>query len=321
MIVMGRAHVLGQQTVQKLGDPYHLAFVTTGKRDAKSTRIEDYNAFVNEQAATQPITTLAEFGVQYFAVGSTPTVDAKDNINLQGDLFLLDGTFVADDSADLWDGVLNAPINLTQDLTIPPPTAGNDFVWTGASFNGFVSPGSPLGDPSPVFGVARRRNFSWVQADALGASVELRMYAVSEPLIYGDCNLDGTLSINDADCTSDADLDELLFALGTVRGDVGGDLGVDFADFLVFSANFGKPGAYTDGNFDTIGDVDFADFLIISRNFGKKAQAAVTVPEMSAFPWAAVLVMVTATRIERRRHGQPEKRCFARSRSKMNIFR
>jgi hypothetical protein len=44
---------------------------------------------------------------------------------------------------------------------------------------------------------------------------------------------------------------------------------VDFADFLLVAANFGKnPTGWSQGNFDIDQQVAFADFLVIASNFG-----------------------------------------------------
>ena len=54
-----------------------------------------------------------------------------------------------------------------------------------------------------------------------------------------------------------------------VPGDADGNGVVDFADFLILSANFGRTdGSYADGDFDEDGSVGFSDFLILSGNFG-----------------------------------------------------
>ena len=54
-----------------------------------------------------------------------------------------------------------------------------------------------------------------------------------------------------------------------VLGDANGDQKVNFADFLILSANFGKQvdAVLADGDFDSDGAVTFADFLILSQNF------------------------------------------------------
>ena len=68
--------------------------------------------------------------------------------------------------------------------------------------------------------------------------------------------------------------------LDTTNGDINGDGMVEFADFLVLSANFGRDDnvLHTDGDIDCDGTVAFADFLILSTNFGT-AVGAESVPE------------------------------------------
>jgi hypothetical protein len=74
------------------------------------------------------------------------------------------------------------------------------------------------------------------------------------------------------------------------NGDVNGDGNVDFADFLVLSANFGTtvtepPPGHEQGDLDCDGMVGFPDFLILSANFGTTGgaagEAASSVPEPS----------------------------------------
>jgi hypothetical protein len=64
------------------GDQYRLVFVTDGTRDAQSTDIADYNAFVTAQANQS--TELQALGVDWFVIGSTSTVSARDNTGTDG---------------------------------------------------------------------------------------------------------------------------------------------------------------------------------------------------------------------------------------------
>ena len=53
-------------------------------------------------------------------------------------------------------------------------------------------------------------------------------------------------------------------------GDADRDGRVDFADFVLLSANYGSVDAvWADGDFDNDGEVGFTDFLILSDSFGK----------------------------------------------------
>ncbi|MCB1211118.1 MAG: choice-of-anchor D domain-containing protein, partial [Verrucomicrobiales bacterium] len=60
-----------------VGSVYRLIFVTTGARDATSTDINVYNAFVTDQANAAPA--LAALGTTWKAIASTATVYARDN--------------------------------------------------------------------------------------------------------------------------------------------------------------------------------------------------------------------------------------------------
>jgi len=84
-----------------LGDPYHLIYVTSAMRDATSTDIADYNAFVQADASAAGMGT--SVGVSWYVMGSTATVDAKDNAVITGPVFgIYDSKYVAQDAADLW---------------------------------------------------------------------------------------------------------------------------------------------------------------------------------------------------------------------------
>jgi hypothetical protein len=80
------------------GDKYRLAFVTSTTRDATSSDIADYNAFVTAVANTVPA--LTELGTTWTAIGSTAAVDARDNTNTNPGnaegvpIYLLDGTLL-----------------------------------------------------------------------------------------------------------------------------------------------------------------------------------------------------------------------------------
>ena len=66
------------------GDMYYLAFVTDGTRNGKSSLITDYNQFVRDEAARSGAIT-ETYGIDWFAIGSTQAVDARDNAFVDGD--------------------------------------------------------------------------------------------------------------------------------------------------------------------------------------------------------------------------------------------
>jgi hypothetical protein len=77
-----------------------------------------------------------------------------------------------------------------------------------------------------------------------------------------------------------------LFTL-TWSGDTDLDLDVDFSDFLVLAANYGKVDTvWAQANFDLKGGVDFGDFLLLARNYGIRSgsDTAASVVAASAIP-------------------------------------
>jgi hypothetical protein len=112
------------------------------------------------------------------------------------------------------------------------------------------------------------------------------------PTRIGDLNGDNVIDVSDADLLSAAilaqstdeifdlnndnaiDIADQTFLveelLGTLPGDINLDGHINFSDFLVLSARFGKQAAvWSDGDFDLNAIVDFADFLALSANFGR----------------------------------------------------
>ena len=109
-----------------------------------------------------------------------------------------------------------------------------------------------------------------------------------------DINLDGSVNSHDLDALHAAiqdasgdlhfdvdgdgnvnqqDVDVLLAQLGTLRGDANLDGDVNFADFLLLSANFGRTEAsWEQGDANGDRQVNFADFLLLSSNFGRTRQ-------------------------------------------------
>ncbi len=128
------------------GDQYRLVFVTDGTRDATSTNINDYNTFVtNEVTGSALATQLTTAGftpsaITWKAIGSTDSVAARDNTGTNPSstgvsIYLIDGTPVANNNTDLWDGSILRPINVTQSGATTPTAV----VWTGSNASGMVA--------------------------------------------------------------------------------------------------------------------------------------------------------------------------------------
>ena len=117
------------------GDHFRIIFVTSGSTTATSSDIGYYNDFVNSQAGGA---TYDGQVIQWYAIGSTATVDAFTNTNSASSsaVYMADGTEVASStlysSGGLWSSELLA--QPTEGIDGTKFTSG--VVWTGASGNG-----------------------------------------------------------------------------------------------------------------------------------------------------------------------------------------
>lgn len=169
------------------GDEYRLAFVTSDTRNGGSTGIGSYNSFVTGVANTQ--LALASLGTSWKAIASTETVDARDNTgtNPEGDgvgvpIFLLNGTLLANDNLDFWDGSVLVPLNIDEGGAV----IQRSFVFTGTNSSGVgrgllalgAGVGSDVGIGNTAFADTR-----WVQSADYPWFLDRPMYAVSDVLV------------------------------------------------------------------------------------------------------------------------------------------
>ena len=160
------------------GDSYHLVFITDGTHDATSGVVTTYNNFVNAQAALNAPLTGTNVGVQYRAIVSTTAIDALSNAPVSAPVFNLNGDKIADNSADMWDGTIDNPIDYNQYVaTIFPPD-----IWTGTQTNGQQFIGNELGTTNPRTGRADLANGTWISETTSGATLQSRIYALSPQL-------------------------------------------------------------------------------------------------------------------------------------------
>jgi hypothetical protein len=129
------------------GDQYRLAFVTSTTTTASSD-ISSGNTFVTNVANGVP--ELAALGTTWKAIGSTGSIDARDNTGTNPSstgvpIFRMDGARVANNNADLWDGFI---INLVQ--TTETGSIRSALVFTGTASNGTRFVGSTLSGGSKV---------------------------------------------------------------------------------------------------------------------------------------------------------------------------
>jgi hypothetical protein len=171
------------------GDQYRLAFVTGSASTAISTNINDYNTFVTTVANTQMA--LSSLGTTWTAIGSTSSVDARDNtgtnpIGTGVPIFLLDGVSkIADDNADLWDGTIDHFLNVTE---AGNTLGGGVVIWTGTFTDGTKAPGPnirELGADVVAGGVSDSATSGWIIGGGFDKNSPNPLYAISGVLIVG----------------------------------------------------------------------------------------------------------------------------------------
>jgi len=161
------------------GDMYQLAFVTSTTRDAQSRDIAAYNQHVQNAADNAGIgsgSTLFGFDVTWTAIASTPSVDARDNARVEGEVYNLGGLKVADSFEDMWDGILDATI-----IQNEKGETHKANVWTGSHSNGvrFL----PLGASKTTYGSNDDLNFiQWIEIESIRSDVNQNLYGLSQKL-------------------------------------------------------------------------------------------------------------------------------------------
>ena len=170
------------------GDTYQLVFVTSTFTDATQSGIGYYNDFVQAAADAAGIGlggTLGTSGnVSWTAIGSTATVNARDNAVVAGQVFNLAAEVVATSFLDMWDGTLQNAIAYNE---FGVGADGNNQVYTGSFADGTSQLGCLGCLSSGVRVRAGRRTDAtsgWMDFINPVPGTELRIYALSEVLDY-----------------------------------------------------------------------------------------------------------------------------------------
>ena len=143
-----------------IGGAFRLLFVTSGQRNATSSDIADYNAFV-QAAAAAGHADIQDYSGQFRALASTATVDAIDNTatNYTSDdrgvvIWWLTGSLDAADSyMDFYDGSwdFRDPGRDENGDSVDFEQNASGRVWTGTMSDGTAS-SHPLGSSVPHYG-------------------------------------------------------------------------------------------------------------------------------------------------------------------------
>jgi hypothetical protein len=162
--------------------PYRLAFVTSTTRDATSSNIADYNAFVTAAASTEPA--LVALGTTWSAIASTGAVSAISNTMTDpspaGDtgvpIFTVTGVKIADHYDDLWDGSLDAPLSVTQSGAVSSSSVSTGTLSSGNSSSTFLGNNSI----ATTVGFSTSSDSWWINRGITEYYLNLRpIYAIS----------------------------------------------------------------------------------------------------------------------------------------------
>ena len=117
------------------GGYFRLLFLTSSTTAATSTDIDTYNTFAQDRAAVGH-DAIQEYSAGFRAVVSTASIDAVSNTAPAGarvPIYWLDGTRVADDYRDFYDGTWDDEANPTDESGAAVSTGS---IWTGSASDG-----------------------------------------------------------------------------------------------------------------------------------------------------------------------------------------
>ena len=146
---------------------FRLLFLTSTWRNATATNIATYNTFVQTRAKAGHSAISDSCGNLFKVLGSTSTVDARDNTSTTGTgeaIYWLNGAKAADNYADFYDGSWDSQVerneqgNTVDEFPI--------LVWTGSKTDGTKS-SNPLGHATQATGGLVGGSFAVPLSDSL----------------------------------------------------------------------------------------------------------------------------------------------------------
>ena len=164
------------------GDTFHLAFVSSSQHQAGSQDISTYNGLMQGLADGSSVAGMGD--VSWNVIGSTVAVNAKDNAVVSGPVYLTDGSLVANDAADFWDGSHASTINKDESGAA---YTGWSWTFTGTNSDGTGTPAQQLGNQThaTMIGYADQKAANWTQGHAAGWDNMAHFYALSELITVG----------------------------------------------------------------------------------------------------------------------------------------
>lgn len=160
------------------GDSFHYLAVSISSTNAVNLNDAHYNGIASTDATTSGLNTIFGQAATWGAlVSTTGGTDAFDKFDPSSPIYLLDGTLVATNGADLWDGSISTPVNLDMDGGLY-----NAQIWTGSAIDGTGEIFKELGDSSPNVGISNSTSGAWMKNDDIGQGSSLPIYTFSSEL-------------------------------------------------------------------------------------------------------------------------------------------
>ena len=187
------------------GDQFRLIFLTSMNSTAQSTAIADYNTIVQTRAAAGH-TNIQSYSSGFRVVGSTASVDARDNTSTRHTLsdkgvpiYWRGGAKVADHYEDFYDGSWDEEINLKDESGNAVTATSATRVWTGSRHNGTKKSGATLGNAFVQKGIPNNTasGHGPIDGQTSGSNnTEHPFYALSEVFVVAGttASTDATLS-------------------------------------------------------------------------------------------------------------------------------
>ena len=181
------------------GDKYHVMFATSFQTNIDSSTIvpASFPFFGGLDAADWTVTYAAFLGglledewsgfdTVYQAVLSINGENARDRINVEGQIFNTNGDLIALDGTDLWDGSIQNPVGFDEMATA---ITGDTDVWTGSNYIGAWKVNESCGCwdiPSSFeggrFGNATITDSQWASDGTQTCNLSARLYGISPAL-------------------------------------------------------------------------------------------------------------------------------------------
>ncbi len=169
-----------------VGDPFQLAFVTSGVYPAKSSDIADYNSLVTAAAVAAGLDTVNGQAVTWQVIGTTATVDARDNAPQTVSVYDLQGHLITGSAGGLWSTSfvhgLDHPINVSES-GVNLTGSGVKYVWTGSRTDGTYQIGLGLGATVVTLGDLTSVTSMWINASGQYSNFAYHLYALSSPVL------------------------------------------------------------------------------------------------------------------------------------------